>query len=303
MRVKQGDNICVLGGQFFNPNPWDTSWEEAYDTLGLGKGFRLGTNRNNSIIEIEGKNPVISGSHWVNIHDGPRFNGATGFWRLEHSWGEYTRDDCLENDKIESGIIYDSLFDGCFSGYSNRASSTDSQSNGKDNTVEFNKVLLRMELMPGPHKQCDKSHYYFGVDKTPFKASKHGGCDINKNIYGTGNLFKLDDIDRNPSFSFVDSVFLIPVKQFKDGLSDFPNEKNIIRCENVTVIYLGEGDYPGYLQSKKFPNCIKILKGDEGRAYWAKIVKDWHIRHPNVGKTRKPTNPGALNFPRSDLKY
>jgi hypothetical protein len=33
-------------------------------------------------------------------------------------WTEYIRDDCIENDERRAGIVIDSLFDGCYTFFS-----------------------------------------------------------------------------------------------------------------------------------------------------------------------------------------
>jgi len=142
-------DLCVVGGEITSPNPYNVTWLENYDTdpRKLGYGYRLGTTRNHTAIDLgDAVRPVINGMYFFNLHDGPRFNDASD-WRLEHSWGEYTRDDCVENDRMASGVIYDTLFDGCYTGYSNRP--TDPTVSGIANSVTFDRVLLRMELMPG----------------------------------------------------------------------------------------------------------------------------------------------------------
>ena len=154
--------------------------------------------------------PTVSGLYFFNLHDGPRFNAASD-WRFEHSWGDYTRDDCIENDKMASGVIYDVLLDGCYAGYSNRPTSS---VDGSNNTVTFEKVLLRMEMMPGPYQACaEKAHWYFDANRDPYTDSP---C-VEREVYGTGNLFKLakwdDAVDPpgglNPTFNLIDSMFIV----------------------------------------------------------------------------------------------
>jgi hypothetical protein len=48
---------------------------------------------------------------------------------------------------------------------------------------------------------------------------------------------------------------------------------------------------------KKFPNCITILEGQKARDFWRDKVRDWHRRHPDVGRERKPATPGEVVFP------
>jgi hypothetical protein len=127
-----------------------------------------------------------------------------------------------------------------------------------------------MQPMPYPYKWAEKP----GIIRDD--GEPYDGTGI---PYGHGNIFKIenDDINRNPHFSIRNSVFLVT---------------------NNTIIWLGQGNYPGKLPDSKFPNCFNLLTGEQGREYWVKKVTDWHIRHPNVGSDRKPTSPGNLEFPK-----
>jgi len=300
VQMDDSTSLCVAGGQVLSPNPSWITWAENYDTDGIGIGYRLGTTRNHTAIDLgDAIAPIVSGMSFFNVHDGPRFNGATD-WRLEHSWGEYTRDDCVENDEIASGVIYDTLFDGCYTGYSNRATSEFNSDGepitGIGKTVTFDRVLLRMERMPGPHKACERTYLYYDVTGAPFTDTP---C-ADRDVYGTGPLFKLVDQSDptgsiNPTFDLIDSVFV--VEPIPGGTrADFPPESKIGECRGVVIVYLGELPYPGRLPP---PDCYTLLTGDEGRQRWARAVAAWHVRHPEVGTNRKqPATYGDITFPR-----
>jgi hypothetical protein len=292
-------DLCVAGGSVVSSNPVGITWAENYDTEGIGRGYRLGTTRNHTAIDAaDATRPVVSGLHFFNLHDGPRFNQATD-WTLQHSWGEYTRDDCVENDSMASGVIQDSLFDGCYTGYSNRP--TDSSLSGIGRTVTFDQVLLRMEMMPGPYKACERSDQYYDRNRDPYRTSP---C-VERDVFGTGYLFKLADQSDptggvNPTFNLIDSVFVVEQVPDGDRRADFPPAAKIDQCRDVTVIYLGdaasEADYPGRLPPT---GCHTFLTGAEGRQAWRAHVADWHARHPGVAADRKdPATYGDLTFPR-----
>ncbi len=296
-------NPCVAGGEVTSNNPYNITWAENYDTEGIGRGYRLGTTRNHTAVDMaQSTRPTVSGIYFFNLHDGPRFNGSKD-WRLENSWGDYTRDDCVENDEIASGHIYDTLFDGCYSGYSNRATAefddNGDRITGIGDTVTFESVLLRMEMMPGPHKACERTYLYFDADRNPYDAS---AC-VEREVYGTGQLFKLVDQGDasgsiNPMFRLIDSVFVVEQVPNRAGetRADFPPASRISECRNVTVIYRGAGDYPGRLPPD---GCYTLLTGEQGQAFWTRAVADWHARHPDVAPERKNRSGyGDLTFPR-----
>ncbi|MCH8840896.1 MAG: hypothetical protein IH831_09550, partial [Planctomycetes bacterium] len=95
------------GGYVESNKPWDASWEDHK----IGNPGEL--TRNSTAIDMKGFDLTVSGLHFFNVHDGPRTNNAFD-WQIQHVWGEYVRDDCVESDGWNSGQIVDSLFDGCY---------------------------------------------------------------------------------------------------------------------------------------------------------------------------------------------
>ena len=299
-------DLCIVGGEISSDNAHNITWAENYDTEGIGSGYRLGTTRNHVAVDLGGATrPTVTGLYFFNLHDGVRFNSAED-WRLEHSWGEYTRDDCIENDEMASGTIYDVLLDGCYAGYSNRATSlTDDDGQpitGMDKTVTFEKVLLRMEMMPGPYDACGRSHWYFDSTREPYSSQS---C-VERDVYGSGHLFKLYDQNNetggiNPTFNFIDSFFVVEQVRntSRENRADFPPAEKIGRCENVTIVYLGEGPYPGRLPPE---GCYTLYDEEDreiGLSLWQQKVADWHARHPDLAPGNKvPALYGDVTFPR-----
>ena len=260
---------------------WDSTWADHKD--------HTGPARNNSGFYNLSTGLTATGVHIFNVGDGFRSN--SGFkWVVQHSWAEYIRDDCIENDHFNSGRVFDTLLDGCYAGISTRPSSSDRRSNGAGKVIELDRVLLRLQAMPYPAGWRSKSN---SIDSN---GDRYNGSGI---PYGHGSLFKEDrDTNRNAHFKIKKSVFLLPHNRRTRTQADFPAERLIDTCEDVTVIWLGPGDYPGKLPTKKFPNCVTVLKGQEGLDFWKQKVEDWHSRHPDVGADRKPLDPGRIEFPR-----
>jgi hypothetical protein len=272
--------MCWVGGYVYSSKPWDSSWDDHKDLSG--------PTRNSAAISCDGKQMIVSGLHYFNVHDGARMNDATD-WIVEHHWGEYVRDDCVENDHLRSGRVFDCLFDGCYAGISTEPSdSTDAKSaDGSSNLVALDRVLLRLQPMPYPYKWKTKKGVIDGQGK-PFADS---GVP-----FGHGPFFKLTETERNPHFSIKNCTFLAAHPTTSAKL-DFPPESLVDECENNTIIWLGPGDFPGLLPTKKFPNGIRVVTGEEGRELWKSLVILWHARHPDVGPNRKPTSPGSMEFP------
>lgn len=273
-------DMCWIGGYVYTNKPWDASWSDHKDLYG--------PTRNSAAINITTADMTVTGLHYFNVHDGVRANDAFN-WVVEHNWGEYIRDDCVENDHLHSGRIYDSLFDGCYTGISTRPTKSDIISNGAGELVELDQVLLRLQAMPHPYDWETKKGV-IDADGNPYNGS---GIP-----YGHGAFFKITDTDRNPHFRIKNSVFLA-THLTAPSKFDFPPESLIDVCENNTIIWLGPGPFPGKLPNQKFPNCIKIVTGQEGLELWRERVIDWHARHPGVGANRKPSSPGSLVFPKT----
>lgn len=269
-----------VGGNVYTNKAWDASWDDHKDIDG--------STRNSAAMNIAATNMTVTRLHFFNVHDGVRTSDAFN-WVVEHNWGEYVRDDYIENDHLHSGRVYDSLFDGCYTGISTRPSNSDTGLDGAGELVELDRVLLRLQAMPYPYKWKTKKGV-IDADGNPYNGS---GIP-----YGHGPFFKITDADRNPHFSIKNSIFLA-VHLTTPSKFDFPPENLIDVCQNNTIIWLGPGSFPGKLPIQKFPNCFKIVTGQEGRELWRQKVIDWHARHPGVGTNRKPSSPGSLVFPKT----
>jgi hypothetical protein len=272
--------MCWVGGYVTTDKPWDASWDAHKDLAG--------PTRNSSAIDNAATNMTVAGLHYFNVHDGVRTTDAFQ-WVVAHNWGEYVRDDCIENDHLHSGRVSDCLFDGCYTGISTKPMDSDRLSNGAGELVELDRVLLRLQPMPYPYKWETKK----GVIDAAGNPYTGSGVP-----YGHGSFFKLTESDRNPHFSIKNSVFLA-THLTAPSKFDFPPESLIDECQNNTIIWLGPGPYPGKLPTRKFPNSFQIVTGQEGRDLWRRKVTDWHSRHPDVGANRKPKSPGSLVFPQN----
>jgi len=276
-------DMCWAGGYVTAALDWhdlDISWDQSkhgYD--------QSGTYRNTAAVESFHNRTTWTGLHIYNVHDGIRTTDSNDNWRIQHVWLDYIRDDCVENDHIHSGEIYDVLFDGCYVGFSSRPSSTGYS--GTNTIIKMNKMLMRMEPMPYPYKWDTKSDPTFtvpGYGDTPF---------------GYGNTFKLDD-GNEPNFEITNSIFLHEYDSEKDI---FPPIAKVTVCANNTLIWLGDPTKAPFSLldqiNAKFPGCLILITGKvQGKTLWKDKVADWHQRHPDVGVNRKPAVPGEYTWPR-----
>jgi hypothetical protein len=285
--------MCWAGGYVYSDKPWDASWADHKGTDG--------PTRNSTVINNKSYEMIVTGMDFFNIHDGPRSSNAIR-WKIQNVWGEYIRDDAIENDHFHSGIVYDSLFDGTYTGISTRPSSSSEDSdNGAGEVVTLEKVLIRLEAMPWPYKW----------------ESKDGNIDENGDPwtgegipYGHGSWFKYYDEDndrgdrdtKNNHFVFKDVVLAAAHKNVGAEHFNLPAVALIDHCENITIAYLSDDGFVGHRSiddaMEAFPGCITILEGQKARDFWKAKVTDWHKRHPEVGASRKPLNPGSTVFPK-----
>jgi hypothetical protein len=274
--------MCWAGGFTYSDKPWNAAWDDHKDLQGA--------TRNSSILNNASHAMTVTGLHFFNVHDGPRSTNGLD-WKVEHVWGEYVRDDCIENDHFSSGEVRDSLFDGCYTGISTRPSSPAS---GVGQVVTLDKVLLRLQPMPYPYKWRTKGN---SIDEN---GSPYNGDGI---PYGHGKFFKYEERtpEINNHFILRDSVFAAGFAPGDGRKLNLPHPDLIDQCEGVVIAWLGDGQFPGQASvaavRSKFPRCITVFEGKAARALWREKVADWHRRHPDVGRDRKPADPGALVFP------
>ena len=281
LRGNAADNMCWAGGYFTSSKSWhdlNVSW----DTSKKGPddvGSNRGEMNNTTSVDSWTNNMTWTGLHVYNMHDGMRTSDSDNNWTIQHTWLDYIRDDCIENDHIYSGKVYDVLFDGCYVGISVRSGSGYPAAG---QTVTMDKVLLRMEPMPYPYKWDTKSDPTLSV---PGYAEP----------FGYGNTFKIDDANV-PNFRVTNSVFL---HEYDSQQMLFPPKVAVTECSNNTIIWLdGPATAPNYLLTD-FPGCFTIITDRaQGLALWKNIVTDWHARHPGVGADKKSANPGVYTWPR-----
>ena len=274
--------LCWAGGFFTASLTWhglDISWAQSKQGND-GEGGEM--NNTTSVTSYE-DHMTWTGLHVYNMHDAIRTNNTYNHWAIQHVWFDYIRDDCIENDSNYSGTVYDSLFDGCYTGISNQSG------DGSKQTITLDKVLIRMEPMPYPYKWESKGDpvvtvpgYTIPGTNTPIP-------------FGYGSVFKGAAKDF-PDFAITNSVFL---HEYNAEKTIFPPTDKVKLCQNNTIIWLGEASAaPTYLLTD-FPGCFTLITdATQGRALWKTLVTDWHQRHPGVGANRKPVSPGEYVWPR-----
>src|SRR5205823_5146526 len=129
-----GADICLAGGTVRGQYDRRLDWATMHDMNNAGAAFASPT--------------TVDGIRVDDVTDGLRPRGI-GPFTIRNAWLSYIRDDCVEDDHVEGGLIDDSLFDGCYVAISERPSSAiGGQGGGQLLTIR--RSLLRLEPMPGP---------------------------------------------------------------------------------------------------------------------------------------------------------
>jgi hypothetical protein len=229
-----GSGACIAGGRVTGSYDRNASWDAMHDV-------------NNAAIRMENDVFLVDGLRVDNVTDGIRPVG--GPFTIRQVWLSYIRDDCVENDHVQSGVIEDSLFDGCYVAVAERPSSNiiSDGYDGRGGLLTIRRSLLRLEPMPHPR-----------------------GGDASER--GHGQFFKWHDLSTD--LALHDNVFLAEqVGQSGGDAMGMPD--TLTGCSNNVMVWLGPGSYPAPL-----PSCFTVTKD---RAVWDRAVADWKQRHPHVG--------------------
>ncbi len=185
---------------------------------------------------------------------GVSYDGAENTdWSVRRIYVKYNRDDCIENDFLNSGTIDDSFFDGCYSGVSAQRYAASMDQDGHDNLVTMKNSLMRMQTMD----------------------AAYSGAVPNGNPF-----WKWDDL--GPKLALYNNVFRADARAREDlGIRETMVPPNLVDCSNNVMIWLGPGAFPySYPATFNGKTCFTILTGQVGLAYWNAAVATWTAAHP-----------------------
>jgi hypothetical protein len=237
-----GNSTCVVGGTVVGAQSTSLSWQVMKGSLD-GDGLNL-----------KSRGGVVDGIRIDNVEDGIGTIGGDPqgvFIRNVHM--TYIRDDCIENDSVTGLIVKDSLLDGCFFALSERPGrgGTPRPSPAGEQTL-LDGVLMR--LNPMPYEQSEARCAADGL--------------------GTGGFFKWSAYANK--LVVRNSVLLAERLAARcGGAMHFPDTGTY---ENVTLVWLGPGDYPGNLPA----SGVTVTRD---RGVWDRAKADWLLRH---GESSQP---------------
>jgi hypothetical protein len=164
----------------------------------------------------------------------------------------HIRDDCVQNDYMYSGLIEDSLFDGCYSAFSAQTQGSSEGLDGGQNIWTIRNSLIRLEPM-------EKVYHDEGL------------------IPGHGGFFKWNsDDNKSPQLSLHDNVFRADQPSNSNRGLGVPEGK-LVSCSNNVVVWLGDGAYPDPLpETFDGQPCFTITTD---KTIWDHAVQNWMDRH------------------------
>ena len=235
-KADPGTSTCVVGGTIVGGQSRYLTWQTMKGRLD-GDGLHFTSHGG-----------VIDGIRVANVEDGvAAIAGDPEGILIRNAYMTYIRDDCIENDWIVGLIVKDSLLDGCFFGLSQRPGlGTGPRAAPVAERTLLDGVLMRLQPMP--------------YDRLQARCSADG--------LGTGGFFKWSPYSNR--LVVRNSVLFAERVAARCGTPmDFPQNATF---ENVTLVWLGPGNYPG-----KLPATGVTVTRD--RQVWDTARADWRERH------------------------
>ena len=241
--IKDSPGVILDGGTIEGNIDMISAWRTVYD-LGNSAGIRT----------EDSPNVIIRDWRITDTWDGIRVSWNSPDFLIEDVWVTNVRDDAIENDKLNSGTIRDSLFDGVFKFLSLDPSSS-SPVDGHNETVTIDGVLVR--LQPYLYKG-EMTH------GSLIKTDSATDGAVTPNLRFFNNVFAIEEVDHNSYRSMFDAWdhTIESSGNFFLNLSDTPLPD----------------DYPIP------PAGWTILEGQEARDYWEQARDAWIVSHTDGGE-------------------
>lgn len=242
IRVGGNPSVCYHGGQVLGQSPPSTSWSTMHDRYGM-------VVRDAGLFQLEGV-------EFFDYGDGVSMDAqGDAEWSIRHVHVKYSRDDCVENDFLNSGTIDSSFFDGCYDGMSSEEYTV--VPDGSSNLVVIRNSLWRLQAMDQAYSGPLPNHNAF------WKWSA-----IAPQLALYNNVFRADEGSEESNGA---DMFMAP----RPG--------KLADCENNVMVWLGSGPFPEALPTTfNGKPCFTLMTGAAGLAYWNAAVADWKANHPNA---------------------
>src|SRR2546430_1107635 len=152
-------------------------------------------------------------------------------WPIRNVHVVYGRDDCIENDWYNTGLIDSSFFDGCYDVMSSLQDPGLDVPDGRTNVVTIRNSLLRLQVMDG-------------IYETRPAPPRH-------------EAFWKWSATRGPGLSLHDNVFFSDDSSVSSNHADMymaPPPGRLIECAGNIMIWEGNGPFP-----ERLPGCFTLV--------------------------------------------
>jgi hypothetical protein len=247
------DNVCVVGPTVIGGAPRELSWSEMkHNNDGDGVHF------------ARAKGPfTVEGARIENVEDaiGPPKapeTPRTARFTVRGVYACYIRDDFIENDAVLGGEISDTLVDGTHVFISARPGRGYKGGSFSPATLSVRDTLVRLDCKPDERRD--------GEDTPAPEGSAGGACGVGRSL---GMPFKWSGAASDLRLEIADTIFRVDAAGRNGPRSmSFPYGD----YHNVTLVWLGAGNYPGAL-----PSSGVTVTDDVG--VWDRARGDWLRRH------------------------
>jgi hypothetical protein len=234
LQIRDSPAVTLLGGLFSGQVPLTSDWESTYCNSA-------------GVLLRNSQGATVDGIRMRQVWDAVRIAESSSGFHLRGSWISEVRDDCIENDYLNGGLVEDTLLDGCFSGLSMRP--PEGEERGPEGgPFVLRDVLMRMQGYP-----------YKGEvqEGPPFKADEDlAEIEVYDSILVMGNRDTISQL------------------RLKIGWTRIGN------CSGNLLLWTAETPWP-----KKFarpPDCFRIVEGAEAQAILERARKNWIDCHPMI---------------------
>ena len=246
LQIRESPAVTLQGGLFAGEVPLMSDWRSTYcNSAGVLLRDSVGA--------------VVEGLRMRRLWDAVRLTESASGFILRGSWISEVRDDCIENDYLNGGLIEDMLLDGCFVGLSMRPPKGQERS-PSGGPVVLRKVLMRMQS-------------YLYKERTE-----------------QGPPFKVDEAV--PEIEVYDSIIAMDdqntVSQLRLGIG----WSRIGNCSGNLLLWTADTPWP-----EKFarpPACFRFVEGEAARALWQEARRNWIDCHPMIERFAEDPASTAL---------
>lgn len=277
------DDVCLQGGVFTSRCVEGTStcWTAAQCSPAPTPWEDPGYHSVPAIRTYYGRNYLIEKVRVFNVGDAIGFNyGELGHdngnqlksrdWVVRYSALEHIHDDCIENDMLDPGIVYDN-FMSCFVAFSARTS-TGTTVDGSGNTLQILNNLVWLRGVRGP----DTGVAPYSINllgpgahvQTFHKWLNSSGAPNRLKVAFHDNVYRADG---DPSMSNAPS-----------GMWGYVDPADIVSSTNNFLCWFGTGSAPPSWPNPPGWTVLTSSTTPTAKAKWNQAVADWQNRHPDV---------------------